>query len=319
MDNRPEEAKKDDVHFSTIVATANAVNWLEKPKEEWRAFPVLNQYESFTCGANALAKANGIAFHSKFGSYIPFSRAHIYQRRLNVGLPGMALYDMFRVASEGITLEAIVKSPLKTDADHDNAVIESWMKKEGETWKVSGGVYLNNDIDTIASVIQTTGKGVILLTYFLAGEVSKEIPYIVNSTLTQWDAIALRHYWVAVDYTLYKGQKCLIIEDSAHFGGLNRRIVTEDWVNKRVVGAGYPMNFSFQEKVGNKPTYDGMTVISAQKCLRYEGLFPTNVDYFESVGPTTRKALAAFQSRYGLTVNGAIDAPTRNKLNQLYP
>lgn len=318
-DDRKVEQKKDDVHFSEIVATASPVLWREKTKDTWRKFPELNQFQSLTCGANALQKALGVMFNEAYGTYLALSRAHIYQRRLNRPNGGMAMYDMFRIASEGVTLEMVVKDKLVVDADYDNAVIEPWMKKEAETWKVGTPVYLQNDIETIASVIQTTGKGVILLTYFLSGEWSKEVPYIVNSALGQYDPSSLRHFVVAVDYTLYNGKKSLIIEDSAHFGGISRRVVTEDWVKKRVIGAGYLMSFKFQEKQGQRPTYDGISIISAQRCLQYEGLFPNNISFIENVGPTTKKALSDFQKKYDIYITQTLDQQTKNKLHALYP
>lgn len=319
LDERSAEDKKDDVHFSQIVATANEPVWKEKKLETARMFPVLNQWQSFTCGANAMAKALGILFFTKYGTYLPFSREHIYQRRENIGSPGMALYDMFLITGKGTTLEQFKKGTGLVDSDYDTLVLEEWMKDVGKSFATTKGVYLDNDMETIASVIQTTGKGVILLTYFLAGEWSKEIPYISDFNLDPNEVRSLRHFVVAVDAILVGGKKYLVIEDSSHFGGYSRRLVSEDWVLRRVIGAGYPMRFKFQEGTGVKPVYDGITVISAQTCLRYEGLFPANVDYFESVGPTTRMALGAFQTKYKLKVTQALDQATKNQLSRLYP
>lgn len=317
-DNRNHEEKATDVHFSEIVANANAVTWTEKYPNV-RKFPELDQHQSSTCGANSFAKALGIMFFMKFKTYLAFSRAHIYKRRINRPSGGMALYDMFDIGSRGVTLEQLVPKELYTDADHDNTVIEPWMEKEGETWKVMKGVYLPINIETIASTIQTTGKGIILCTWFLSGEWSKELPYIVDSSLDWGDSKSLRHFVVAVDYTLYKGVKYLVIEDSAHFGGISRRLISAEWVNNRVRAAAYPMNFNFQAGDSLKPVYDGLTIISAQQCLRYEGLFPTNISFVENVGPTTRQAIADFQSRYGLSVTKSLDQQTQSKLHALYP
>lgn len=319
-DTRPPVEKKEDVHFSEIVANANVVKWEEKYPDRIRKFPELNQYQSSTCGANALAKAMGIMFFTKFGTYLAFARAHIYKRRVNRPYPGMALYDMFDIGNQGVTLEQLIPSTLYTDEDHDKTVIAPWMQKEGETWKVSKGIYLPADIETIASTIQTTGKGVILCTWFLAGEWSKTVPYIVENDLDWDDKRSLRHFVVAVDFTLYKGVKYLVIEDSAHFGGVSRRLVSEDWVKNRVRAAAYPMNFTFQVGTStNRPIYDGLTIVSAQECLRYEGLFPSNISLVENVGPVTRKAIGDFQIKYGIPVTQALDQKTQSQLHILYP
>lgn len=315
VDNRPEEEKKDDIHFKDIVASANAVVW--KEKKEWRTFPKLDQWQSFMCGANVLAKAMGVSFFLKFGTYINFSRADIYQRRFNRPSPGMTLADLFRIASEGVTLEQLTPKEIYTDADADTLLIESYKRKVGEVFSVSGGVYLPSDMETMASVIQTTEKAIILLTFFNSKEWSREYPLVIDTKLKVTDG--LRHFVAAVDFGLVNGKKHLKIEDSAKFGGLYERKLDEEWVSRRVYGAGYLMNFKFQVGVGDRPTYDGMTIISTQKCLRFEGLFPINIDYFENLGPSTRIAIKAFQKKYSLAETSQLDAGTQNKLRQLFP
>ncbi len=323
IDTRPEEQKKDDIHFKDIVGTANAVDWKVKSISECRRFPEYDQKRSFMCGANALSKAMGIIFQLKYGAYYAFSRAHIYQRRYNKIFgdgAGMVMNDMFKIAGLGVTLESLTGEKITTDYDADSLLIDNLATKVGEAFSISGAVYLPNDIDTVASVIRTTGKGIIFLTYFTSGEWSKEMPTINDYSLTYKDTRALRHFVVGVDYLLYSGMKKGIkIEDSAHFGGLSERILTQEWIDRRVIQAGYPMSFKFLIGSGDRPTYDGQTIISAQKCLKYDGLFPTNISYIENIGPVTRTALKAFQSKYGLNVTGVIDDATVAELRIRYP
>ena len=316
IDIRPEEEKKDDVHFTDIVATANAVDW--KEKTNWRSFPVLNQYNSMMCGANALAKALGIAYSITYGVYIAFSRADIYQRRINRPSAGMIMNDMFRIASEGVTLEQLTPKEIRTDYDAETLIIENFKHKVGEVFAINGGVYVDShDMEAVASIIQTTGKGIIFFMFFNSGEWSRRFPVIIDKYLNVSAPDTLRHFIVGVDYGLIQGKKYLRIEDSAWFGGLSERFVDEAWLKARGYQAGYPMRFKFQIGDGDKPSYDNVTIISAQKCLRYEGFFPINVDYFENLGPTTRKGLAAFQTK--LPVTSQLDEATKNKLRQLYP
>lgn len=317
LDSRPPEEKVDDIHFSEIVASANPVNWQERYPNNYRKFPELNQHSSNSCGANALSKALGTNLYARYGSYIQLSRFYIYKCRENAPTAGMSLPDMFKIASQGVPLEAITPSKGETDADYEKITIKPWMVKEGETWKVTKGIYVQPDMETIASIIQTTGKGVILLTWFLAGEWSKEVPYTVQK-LGLNDPSSLRHFVTAVDYVLYLGKKYLVIEDSAWFGGINRRLVSEEWLRDRVYIAGYLMNFAF-EGTQEKPSYDGSTIVSAQECLRAEGLFPSNISFVENIGPVTRAALINFQTRYALKTSGIIDFATGSKLHQLYP
>lgn len=316
LDERPPEDKVNDISLSDIVGSANAVNWTNKSP---RTFPIYNQNQSFMCGANALSKALGIAFNTTYGTYLTFSRADIYQRRFNRPGAGMALYDMFSIASGGVTLEQLTPKEILTDNDAESLVIENFKHEVGKVFSISsGGIYPPNDIEAIASVIQTTGKGVILLTYFLTDEYSKELPVQTDSSLTSTENRALRHFIVAVDYTLINGQKYLWCEDSAHFGGFNKRLISESWIKNRVIQTGYPMNFKFTSGGTVKPVYDGVTITSAQKCLRYEGLFPTNIAFVENLGPVTKKAIIAFQLKYGIQQTGTLGPITQGKLHTLY-
>lgn len=315
LDTRKPEEKTNDIQFKDIVGTANAVNW---NKTSYRSFPPYNQNQSYSCGANALAKALGIAYSTRYGVYVPFSRVNIYQRRYGAPSAGMTLWDMFNIISNGVTLEQLTPETFNTDADIDKIFIDQFKKDVGAVFKTTGGVYLPNDIDLIASTIQTTGKGVILLTWFTASEWSAKTPVIQNRWLGSSDPTSIRHFVVAVDYVMFNGMKYLVIEDSAWFGGYNQRLVSEDWVKNRISTAAYPMNFKFTITNVNR-SYDGMTIISAQKCLQDLGFFPTNVAFAEVVGNVTRQSLIKFQAKYGLAQTGTLSDETKIKLHQLFP
>lgn len=317
-DPRPQEEKNEDVHFNELVATANAVNWVTKDTSTWRSFPVLDQHSSYMCGANSLSKAWGIYLSQKYGKYVQLSRAHIYQRRANRPTGGMALYDMFNILTQGATLEQLTNENISTDEQADSTIVDSLEKEVGKGFATTGGVYAGNDIDTIASIISTTGKGVILQTFFTSGEWSKTFPTITYPYLTNSDPSALRHFVVAVDYTLLNGVKCLVVEDSAAFGGIYRRIVSEAWMKARVVASGYPMTFKFSIQ-STQPSFDGISNISAQTCLQAGGFFPTNVAFSSNWGAVSTASAKKFQAKYGLPITGLLDLTTRNKLLQLYP
>lgn len=318
IDTRSPQAKAEDIVFDDIVGKADAVLW----KEKWpnvRRYPDYNQYRSFTCGANALSKSQGIHFALKYG-YLPFSRPDIYQRRTNRPGEGMIMWDMFEIASKWLvptSFTAEEASNLLKDTDYEALPIDQWAK-DINLFSVKGNVKLANDLETIASVIQTTGKAPILLTYFTAGEWSKEIPYIVESTLKVMDSSALRHFVTIVDFTLHKGVKYLVVEDSAWFGGYNRRLLSEEWIKIRGYEIRYGMNFRFEPK-GDKPSYDGVTIISAQECLRYLSYFPSNISLVEALGPITRQSLSKFQRAQGLPVTSKLDPLTVRLLRDLFP
>jgi hypothetical protein len=311
----PHVPQPNDIHFNDVVASANPVNWITKTS--YRMFPDLNQYYSSECGAFSARKYLGIHFQQKYGHWIDFEEADIYQRRVNRPQLGMNLSDIFSILSKGVTLKTLTNVKNQTDADADNALIEQFEHDVGSVFSITGTpVYINaGDIDTIASVIQTTGKGVIIMVYFLPEEWGRYVPQVLDTTINQTSPNTLKHYVVATDYTLYNGQKCLVIEDSAWFGGINRRVVTEAFLKARNIANAYGMNFKFENSA--MPKYTG-SIISFQQCMQAISLFPTNVATVEIFGPLSQKACKDFQTKYQLPVTGQIDSLTVTKLYQLF-
>lgn len=320
LDNRSEEEKKEnDVTFGEIVANAAAVPWEEKPLTSLRSFEEFDQKKSMTCGANALAKSLGVMFFNTYGVWLKFSRPDIYQRRVNKGAPGMMFWDMFRIGAEGVTLEMFTPAKLETDADYDGVKVLPWMRDIGKTFAFPKGILIPSDIETVASVISVTKKAPILLTYFTSHEWSMLYPKVINSTLKVDSDAALRHYVVATDFVLIWGKRYLKIEDSAHFGEMSVRYLDESWVARRCFEIRYPMNFKFAPNQGSRPSYDGMTVVSLQECLRFEGVFPANVSFVENLGPMTKDSIVAFQKKYNLKQERAITKEVADMLRKLYP
>ena len=72
---------------------------------------------------------------------------------------------------------------------------------------------------------------------------------------------------------------------------------------------GYPYNYSYY---GNGYGYRGSTVAAVQRRLGEMGYYNGVVDGV--IGPRTRASIAAFESRHGLVVDGAISRPLLNRL-----
>src|SRR3990167_4105690 len=90
IDIRINKEKLKDYKFEEIVASANPVNWTEKPQKEWRKFPISSQNGSKSCVAHSMAKLLGVLYFLKNDSFINFSATHLYQRRKNRPDGGMA-------------------------------------------------------------------------------------------------------------------------------------------------------------------------------------------------------------------------------------
>ncbi|MCR4286337.1 MAG: peptidoglycan-binding protein [Candidatus Kaiserbacteria bacterium] len=333
IDTRTEAAKAKDYKFGEIVSAIEQVVWVEKPQSAWRKFPIFNQNGSGSCVAQTLRKLYGVYLWLKTGVWVDISGSHIYQRRSNRPAAGMGGEDVFTIGQKGTTLNSFAPSDDLTDSQMDAMNVIPFMEKIGETFKLGKYVVVSpTDIDTIASIIQATGKAVMVWFYFKYDEWTN-VPTVIYPNLDQYASSTLRHSLGAVDYTLlgqsnvpdypqFWGKKSLIIDESWGLGtAMNgQRVITEDFFKARNFFAAHFMNFSFEEATISKPRYDE-TVVSLQNCLKYEGLFPANVESSGVFGSITTKAVNAFQLKYGLATvgTGAVGPKTKAKLHELYP
>ncbi len=341
VDERPESEKLKDYKAEELIASFNPVSWTEKPQSSWRKFPIFNQNGSGSCVAQTEAKEMGIMRmqNSPEDGYIHFSATHIYQRRSNKPAAGMAAVDARTIASQGVTLENFVQSQNMTDAQMDSAVVKPYEKLVGEVFKTPNYVALPvKDIDTIASMIQTTGKGVMVWFYFDYPEWT-EHPKVLTQNLDLYAPATARHSVCAVDFTLVNGKKCLIIEDSwgTAYGMAGQRVIDEDFFKARNWYAGYLVNFRFEEQAQpEKPRYTFTKVLefgqtnndikALQDILKYEGLFPVNTSSTGYFGSVTAKAVLQWQIKHAVAAleelnqlqGRRVGSKTIEKLNELY-
>lgn len=320
-DTRTDAEKANDYKFTEIVSAVEPVVWTEKPQNTWRKFPINNQDSSGSCVAQTLRKMYGVYVWLKTKYYLDISASHIYQRRSNRPQAGMQGDDAFKIGQKGTTLETFAPSDNMSDAQMDSVNVLPLMERVGETFKLGNYMVVQSgDIDTIASIIQTTGKAVMVWFYFKYSE-WQDVPMVQYPTLDRYAQSTIRHSLAAVDFTLYQGKKALIIDDSWGITqAMNgQRVITEDFFKARNFFAAHFQNFAFEE-VSTKPRYTG-TIVSLQDCLKAEGLFPTNVESTGFYGPITIKAVNAFQVKYGLDPVGVsvVGPKTKAKLKTLYP
>jgi len=327
LDTRPPEEKQKDFLWKEIVASAEPVNWQEK--SQWRKFPIYDQNGSSSCVAFSLAKILGIMHQVNEGEWIDFSPGFIYQQRSNKPSAGMAGIDAWEIVRKnGALLESFFPSQGKDDHYLDTYPVKNYEREIASVFKIPNYVILpTKDIDTIASTIQKTNKGVMVWYYWTYDEWDRDFPVIRNYNL---DIVqACKHSTVAVDFTLYYGKKCLIIDDSWGHRGINgQRIITEDFHSQRNFFAAYPINFKFEELSLPKPSYTfnkdlsyGMNnedVKMLQCCLKYEGLFPVNTECTGAFYGLTLSAVKKFQAKYGIPQTGYVGQITRAKLNSIY-
>lgn len=290
------------------------------------------------CVAQTEAKELGMMRFLKDGNYVHFSATDIYFQRSNKPAGGMAAVDARNIIkNNGATLEVLVPSQNMNDAQMDAVVIEPYKREVGGVFKVPNYIELPaKDIETVASVIQTTGKGVMVWFYFKREEWTAH-PIILDPNLKLEDLEAnVRHSVTAVDFALVGGKKCLIIEDSwgTSFGVAGQRVIDEDFFKVRNWYAGYLVSFKFDtSSLPNKPQHTFLTdlefgmvngdVGALQDCLRFEGLFPINAQSTGYFGAITKKAVQGFQVKHAIVSAGGagygrVGPKTRAKLNELF-
>lgn len=337
-DNRSREEQAKNYLFAETVgiANANSVQWFEKKqpkglnfelnKTTWRRFPVQNQAQSGSCVAQTFVKLMGILSYLKYKIFIRFSAGHVYTRRSNKKIgdgQGMIADDVYKIGQKGVTFEELMPSQ-KLNESEMNALYETELhKKVGLA--TSGYIWLPiGDIETVASVIQTTKKGVMTWFRFHYKE-WKDVPKVLSANPPNHHSVA------SVDFTLYNKEKSLVIdeswgEDTAMDG---QRVISESFYKERNTHASYPIDLKFDPDSVTEVSTDKFTkrlyfidldpktqqimpdkidvhkaqendVIRLQDVLKKEGLFPTNIGSSGLYHELTRKAVKAFQLKYSV-------------------
>lgn len=311
IDTRTLDQKAKDYLFEEIVSSPDLPVWVEKNENDWRKFPILNQKASNQCVAFTLRKMLGIQHLLDYKEYVDFSASHIYERRANYPSAGMNGIDSMEIVRKsGVTLEELYPSKTENN-DYNILKILPQYSKVGEVFKIGAYLSVPVNIDTIASIIQRTGKGIMMFIFANSQEWKREVPIIKDKNLTVYKA-TVRHAITATDFFLYNGKKALLIEDSwgVDSGKEGRRIITEDFFNKRCWFCAHIMNFKFDsdELKDKEQTFNVVdtatfgdkseNVVQIQEMLKYEGLFPKNIQSTGYYGSITAKAVLQWQLKH---------------------
>lgn len=313
-DLRSEEEKALDYTQNELVASIAQPVWVKKTT--FKSYPKRMQSKSGSCVMQGVEKERGIMAQNKFGEFVVYSANIGYQDRDNPNGEGSTYIDSVRSTNNGSVPEILLPSQGMTDKQMMEAKVKEYHR---EMAKVFGAkrVKIIKNIDVVASTLDATGKGVGLTLMFGPGEwfYNYEVKEKLPSGQWPWG-----HYVVAVDYTLNnKGEKCLVIEDSSCEDGYPVRLVNESFFNNRTYWEpSYIVNFKTYEEKPEKPKFDG-SVKSLQDILKYEGLFPANVDSTGYFGSVTKSALIKFQLKYNIEPPEGVFGPiTKQKLSELY-
>jgi hypothetical protein len=245
VDDRSESEKDlNEVYSGEIYTQANSVVWREKTLATTRTYPVFNQGYTSSCVGWSMAKILGILEMLSTGEFVKFSGSYIYNNRTNTSQEGMNASDAYKAPAKGVTLDIFNPGEGLSEEQTRAMQFPEYAKKVGSLFGLASSkpiVLPVADIEAVASVIQTTGKPVMVWYYFTPLEWSREEPRELDILTGYADPKAYRHSVVAVDYFMENGIKYLAIEDSAHFGGITRRRISEEFHSSRNWYATYPM------------------------------------------------------------------------------
>lgn len=345
LDTRPpEEAARQDVTAKETIASAAAVDWQEKDPAEIRVFGTQDQTGKSDCVAETRRKLKRIMLSVNKGIDLDFSSVAFYRKRSNYPGAGMIAADAIQLdANSGMTLDKLVPSdPVTTEAQANALNPDKYNDDLAKIFATSQNdvIFTPGDIETIAGTIQKTRKGVMLWFYATVAEWSLLVPEVQTQLSGPSDPKAVvLHSVTGIEPALYQGRKGIWIDDSAHFGGLSRRFITEEFLKARNWWASYPMAFKFESGTVTRPhhifnvdlefspTFNTQSdVVALQDILKFEGCMPTNVDSTGYFGALTLAAVQKLQLKHGIVTSGTpettgfgrVGPKTRAYLNATY-
>lgn len=293
-DSRTETEKALD--YKHDLAGAVTVNWVEKTPDQWKKYTPREQDGSLSCMAQGGAKAMETVKAKVFSAHPP------YRSRSNYPAGGMWTQDLGNVYKKvGTTLEEKDISQYQNEDQLNRDISVDTPEKIIGYFQPS----IPKNIDQIAAAI----------------EQYKHCVVVVHANHDEWISIPefkdlpidFGHGICAVDYFLYKGKKCILLEDSTghfnSFDGSGQRLLTEDFVSKRVDGAiSFIINSTFKFLLDLKVGSRGIEVKKLQERLevKIDGIF----------GPKTKDALMVFQTNFHLKSDGIVGPKTREVLNR---
>ena len=296
----PEQKAKDYPHSE--VAMAIPLSW-NRGIEGAPVYSLRDQDGSSSCVAQASAKALEILTGT-------VQSAHpIYRERINYPDPGMYLADAGAIVKKfGTTTEVL---------DPSQNMSEEQMNRD-----VTVPTPLNNfvyafpnvkDIDEVAQSIESRKNCDILFRGTIEEYANSEKPVVIPSTNLNCGHCICGVYY----FTDENGVKCILADESWGPSHIKRRILTEDYLRARGIGAMYFIPPATNPTIP-KPKFNFTSVLlygqsnysikMLQDILKYEGLFPINIDSTGNYLTRTAKAVLAWQRLHKVASDTELDS-----------
>ena len=303
-DPRSEEQKAQDYKHEDLAQGEIVLNWKEYDKDKVRKYEIQDQDASSSCVAQGLSKVLAIHEVKEGRDYTRLCPKFIYTRRENYPAPGMWLPNALSIAcSYGACKESTIPCNFKSEsfmndkAEPEIALIEAKNYRGKYYFQITGG------IDKVAEVLEQ-GYGVLLGFRNDPDEWKRKVPVVKGEVKSMGHGVA------CVDYCLWNGEKALIIEDSWSLGTTDegRRIITEDFFNKKCFYAGYVT--SLENYVFSTFLKRGSRGLAVKKLQEKLGIVADGV-----FGRLTEDAVKRFQMVNKLVPDGLVGPKTNAVLN----
>lgn len=309
-----------------IMSTFKAVNWREKTPDEWRRFPpIRNQGGAGACVGYTVQLLLGIENFLEEGKFVMLSPRMIYARGYVPPDGGMYYASGLQIGTDiGSAPEVLMPSELKDEQYMRQLADEKESDRiVGKTYRGGSFVYLPLNFDAIAGIL-ATGKAIALGTRFNSGQWSSgEVKLTANGQYG--------HAITATDYTLWKGQKSIVFQNSwgENWGFKGLGVITEDQNKGGLVLACYYTDLQNKPSTGPKPKLrilapllkvgdKGSEVTKLQTVLQYLGFFPAGQECTGYYGGITRQAVKDYETKNSLPADGAADADVIRRLNEFF-
>lgn len=291
-----EDREKDYKHsdfFGDIV-----VNWKEKKTTEWKTYTPREQNGSLSCCGQSAAKAIETLNNEVNSAHPP------YRSRRNFPDGGMFLDDLGKVSKGvGTTTEVLdVSQKLHESEMNRDLTVETPTKIKNYFW------VNHKNIEEIAQAIELHKHCILIFQCNKAEWI--DMPKYLGKDIN------FGHCVCAVDYFIYNGKKCILIEDSTghfnSFDGNGLRLITEEFLQARCVGGIY---FTY-EAVKPKLEFTRFLKVGCVGDDVKKLQVRLGIGADRKFGQKTRQAVMKFQMEHLLVVDGVVGPLTINELNK---
>lgn len=350
VDPRDPTQKESDYSHEELYTSSVPTYWGSKNQASSFVgmFPIDNQLGTSSCVAHGKVCVMSIFnwLQDRTKPFVQLSSMFIYRNRANYPGEGMvpSLANL-QVIKQGAPIYADMPTPA-TEAEANAMIVDPATTQAAKQFIAGKWVKIIDptDIDAIGFVSNSLMLPLNILIYATIAEWDAVDVEILTPGLTQDDPLAeVEHCITVLPNSAYmeNGKRRVIVQDSAQFGGIFFRSVSEDFLIARCTEADYMIAMGNQPVI-EKPKVNlpidqsvgavGPDVIALQLALQYLGYFP-NVVNGAAFAPTgtyggiTKNAVLKMQNEYAaeiltpvnLTVGtGYVGESTRAFINKLF-